>query len=850
MKPLRAAIAPFSLSMLCALALAGCGGSSPTPPSGNISSSAGTLNFTAIVGQISAVQTVIITNNGNASTGVQPVSISGTNASEFTIPALTCTAGLGLSPGATCTVTVAFAPLAAGSRTATLNVATGSNTLSIALNGTGTSLANVTVLPTGLTFGTTPINQTATAQNITVTNSGGTAATLGTPALSGVNVIDFAIAATTCTSTIAGNASCTYSITFTPTAAGTRTATFTLTESSLGVANTFRVTLTGAGAPANLGLQGSVLSGATPVENATIQLYTVGAAGNGSAAKAMLASTVTTNAAGNFYLATGAPLTLSFTCGSATDQVYVVATGGNAGLSPTTTNNAALVLMTAIGNCGSLTTTSTLAINELTTAAAAWALAQFAVSAPNIGATATNKPGITNAMLDANLLANASTGATAAVVGNLIVEPGKLAALADVIAPCVNSDGTTGCTPLFTATTPSGGAAPRDTLSAALSIVKHPATNVAATYALIPATPPYATTLTQAPNDWTLSLAVSGGGVSQPTGLDIDSAGNVWVASYAGLLSGFTPQGTPLSSTGYGSGTLVEVYSLTIDTIGDIWLSDQQSAGGNGAGAVTRFRPGATAGSFASINTFFDNSIDFPIALSADTNGDIFIGNYADSAITVYTSAGAPLASHGTGLGSGYAAGPVALAADNAHGVWIANSQSASVTHVSATGSIVSNLACCAGASGSNGVATDSAGNAWISDFGASAFSVISSGATGDSIVVNEKPLLGSGYTAGPAGVAVDAAQNVWVANFRGRSVSELAGTGSSSALGTMLSPATGFGYPSPATNAPELLGPEALVPDASGNLWVSNNGNNNVLMFFGLAAPTKTPVMPVPTAP
>ena len=849
MKLFRAGIGLLSLSSLCLFALTGCGSGSTTAPVGTLSAGVSALTFAATVGQTSASQTVTITNSGNATTGLQAFTLTGANATDYTMTATTCAVGQGLSAGASCTITLTFTPAAAGSRTATLNVPGGNNTLTIALNGTGASIASVSVTPASLTFSSTPINQTSSSQTITVTNSGGTAATVGTPAISGPNAIDFAISATTCATTLGANAGCTYSITFTPTATGARTATFSVGESSLGVANTFKVALTGTGGNANLGLEGTVISGTVPVVNATIQLYTVGAAGNGSASKAMLASPITTNAAGNFYLATGSPLALAFTCGSAADQVYVVASGGNAGLTPATTNNAALTMMTAIGNCGALTASSTLTVNELTTAAAAWALDQFAASATSIGATATNKTGIANAMLDANLLASQATGAAATVASNLTVEPGKLAALADVIAPCVNSDGTTACTPLFTATTPSGGTAPRDTLSATLYIVKHPATNVAATFALISSTPTYPTTLTQAPNDWTISLSITGGGLASPTGIDIDSNGNVWVASYAGLLTGYTPQGVPLSVTGYGSGSLFEVYSLTIDTLNDIWLSNQQNVG-SAAGSVTKFTPGTTAGVFNAINTYFDSSIDFPIALAADTNGDIFIGNYADSAVTAYTSAGAPLAAHGTGLGSGYAIGPVALAADNAHGVWIANSQSAAVTHVSATGAIVSNLACCAGANGSNGIATDSAGNAWISDFGASAFSVISTGASGDAIVINEKPLVGPVYTSGPAGVAVDAAQNVWVANLRGKSVSELAGIGSSSALGTMLSPAAGFGYPSSTTATPVLVAPEALVPDTSGNLWISNNGNNNVVVLLGVAAPTKTPVLPVPVAP
>jgi len=32
--------------------------------------------------------------------------------------------------------------------------------------------------------------------------------------------------------------------------------------------------------------------------------------------------------------------------------------------------------------------------------------------------------------------------------------------------------------------------------------------------------------------------------------------------------------------------------------------------------------------------------------------------------------------------------------------------------------------------------------------------------------------------------------------------------------------------------------------------VWVSDYGKSKLVMFFGLATPTKMPVMPVPTAP
>jgi hypothetical protein len=46
------------------------------------------------------------------------------------------------------------------------------------------------------------------------------------------------------------------------------------------------------------------------------------------------------------------------------------------------------------------------------------------------------------------------------------------------------------------------------------------------------------------------------------------------------------------------------------------------------------------------------------------------------------------------------------------------------------------------------------------------------------------------------------------------------------------------------------MLEPYALAVDASGNIWISNEAGNNLVMFFGMAAPTRTPRPPVPVAP
>jgi streptogramin lyase len=94
-----------------------------------------------------------------------------------------------------------------------------------------------------------------------------------------------------------------------------------------------------------------------------------------------------------------------------------------------------------------------------------------------------------------------------------------------------------------------------------------------------------------------------------------------------------------------------------------------------------------------------------------------------------------------------------------------------------------------------------------------------------------------------PNGLAVDGAGNVWVANYRGASISELAGANAISP-GTPISPSTGFGSDA------SLSAPFSIAVDASGNVWVSNQGSNAVTEFLGAATPVKTPVIGPPQLP
>ncbi len=610
--------------------------------------------------------------------------------------------------------------------------------------------------------------------------------------------------------------------------------------------------------PVPLTVNGRVHGGQQPVVGAQIQLYVTGNAGNGSAASALLNKTVTSGTDGGFSI------TGDYSCPSSTAQVYLVATQGNPGLG-SGGNNPALAMMAPLGSCGNLTPTQFIWINEVTTVAAAYTLAPFTKDISDIGSSSTNTTGLANAFLNAQLIANTATGTVATLPSNLTTEPGKIYALADAVASCINSDGTTGCSPLFSAATPpSGGSAPTNTWDALMNIVKNPANNVAGVFSAIGPQPPFATTLTQAPNDWTLSLTVTGGGMmtagpggtppdESPEALGIDSQGNVWVGDHTGVLSGFSPQGTPLSSAGFGSANASEAYGLTIDPNDNIWMTLGEYGYHNGSkGSLEKFSGVSSGGTLGTATIFSDNSLDYPYAVASDSNGNIFAANYyvAGSAtnLSSFNATTSTFTAIPTSSNIGFS---VALAADTAHGAWLTGGSGIdSLEHNDANGNLLFETDCCGA---TDAVALDSAGNVWLAD------EQNTSSTGGDDGAVTELApdgtILQSFITGGgishPSHIAIDAAQNVWVSNLhspsgsglRTETFSELAGS-SSSNPGTAISPSTGYGLDA------GLLLPYALAVDPSGNVWVSNTPSVSLVMFFGMAAPTKTPLLVTPQAP
>jgi streptogramin lyase len=575
-----------------------------------------------------------------------------------------------------------------------------------------------------------------------------------------------------------------------------------------------------------ISFNGRVMGGQQPISGASIVLYQAGSGGPGVGAANLLNKTVTTDMTGGFNF------TGDYMCPSSTTQVYLIATGGNPGL-PLGGTNPASVMMAALGDCGNLSASTFVSMNEVTTVAAVWALAQFMSPGGIVGSSATNATGLRNAFEVANNLADFSNGAPggANLPAGATLETAKLITMANILAACVNSDGGSSCSPLFQAATPSSGSAPTNTLDAALNIALRPGSNVGAVFAAAPATGPFQTGLGQAPNDWTMSLTFLGGGLDVPTALAIDSTGSVWVANYfGGVATKFFPTGQPASTVGFADASLVESYGITVDGLDNAWVANEQSPNfiNSGAGSITKFNSSGQV--LSQSGGFTQGGIYYPYAIAADSAGRVWVADYGRSGASLLASDGSSLFGP-SGISPSNMIFPVGVAVDSANNGWFA-AQGTTVQLTPSGGDGA--FSCCTYPAG---IAIDGSGNTWLPQFNSS--SLVELGPSGTTL----QQISGIGGIEHPEGVATDGAGNVWVTNYRGSSISEFTGS-SSSATSTALSPNSGFG-----TDV-SLDEPFSLAIDASGNVWVTSSLGNTVTEFVGAASPIRTPLLGPPVQP
>jgi hypothetical protein len=173
-----------------------------------------------------------------------------------------------------------------------------------------------------LTFAATVINQTSAAQIVTISNTGGDAAALQAPSITG----DFAMAANTCGTSLASQTGCSISITFRPTASGTRTGVLTIVDS----AGTQTAQLTGIGnSPATDTLTPSNLTFGQQLVGTTSAVQQVTLSNAGDVPLTLIAASVTS---GDFTAANACGTSLAAHSSCAINVAFVpTATGVRTG---------------------------------------------------------------------------------------------------------------------------------------------------------------------------------------------------------------------------------------------------------------------------------------------------------------------------------------------------------------------------------------------------------------------------------------------------------------------------------------------------------------------------------------
>lgn len=376
-------------------------------------------------------------------------------------------------------------------------------------------------------------------------------------------------------------------------------------------------------------MQGKMYGGQQPIAGAAIALYAASTGGYGLANTNLLKTAVTTDAGGGFNI------TGDYSC-TAGQQMYIVGTGGNPGGGV----NANVALMAALGDCANLSASTDIDMNEVTTVGSVFAMAPFMSGIAGVSTSATNTSGLAHAFASVNKLVNIASGSSPgpALPAGASAPSAQIYALADMLASCINSTGgvagdDTACGRLFTLTTPVGGTAPTDTIRAALNIAQHPTANVSALYDLIPPGAPFAAQGSAAPQDWTLAVTYSAGGMHGPRSTVVDASGNVWIANAASnSVTVLAHTGTPVQGSPFTGNGLNGPTTIAIDTNGDAWVANTSGA------TVSAFTASGSALGGSPFSA--GNALSAPGALAFDAPGDLWITNNGSASVVELSATG------------------------------------------------------------------------------------------------------------------------------------------------------------------------------------------------------------------
>jgi hypothetical protein len=252
-------------------------------------------------------QPVTISNIGNAALTISGFSLSGTNASDFSVAPGQCAT---VAAGATCAIQVGFKPGSPLQKQATLTIADNGLNNPHSLTLTGTGVGPSIGLPTPTFIGQVSLGS-FTKDQILISNLGNADLQISSLAVAGPNASDFTADVALC-ATMHAASTCLISVTFTPSAIGTRNANIVINDNQVGSPQSFAVSGNGLGsaysvAP-NFDFGNQVLSTSRP------QVFTITNSGNLSLEITSVVGTGDFSASHTcFSVAAGASCTITIT---------------------------------------------------------------------------------------------------------------------------------------------------------------------------------------------------------------------------------------------------------------------------------------------------------------------------------------------------------------------------------------------------------------------------------------------------------------------------------------------------------------------------------------------------------
>ena len=543
-------------------------------------------------------------------------------------------------------------------------------------------------------------------------------------------------------------------------------------------------------------------------------------------------------------------------------------------------------------------------VNELTTVAASYSMAQFY----RTGVISGNSFGLQIAAgMNDNIVASATGQSSSMLLNSPNADQTNslrsTRSLANLLAACVDDPDVTAS--LFDLTTPPGGLPPHNTAEALANLARDPGQNVDGIFALTLLSGLYDPPLVTMPDAWTVTVKVNDSGNDNilfggPGNLAFDHRGYAWVTNNvpqgsttsSRYVMALKPNGKPADGRNgtpvsplTGGGILGTGFGVTIDPRGSVWFGNfgwgectgcDPSPDGNGS--LSRF---TLSGAAMSQPNGYQGGPVRAQGLGLDANGNLWIASYGNDSVYVFTR-GNPHQSVGFQQYADSGPFDVAIAADGT--AWVSNSggllggHDASVAkYALVNGALEQRFLHPLGHAAVKAMSLDSHGNAWVASLRNGWVYAFRPDGT-------EIGHFSGGGMDSPWGMAVDGEDNVWVSDFGPLDPGTPPFTGRLTKLwgvnpppgrnvGDPISPPTGYTVPSAGSevllhNGDPLYGPGAppsfipmmrqtdVVIDQAGNIWSINNwkpdvdidftvnpGGDGIVIFVGLAAPPTTQV-------